>query len=261
VSLRPTVAVTRDEGPDGPLATALEKAGASPLAVPTLAICDPASWDELDACLAELHRFDWLVFTSAHAVDAVWRRPAAPAPGVAIRVGAVGPATARALESRGVSTAVVPRTRGGVGLVEAMRDAAELDGARILWPRSAIARHELRQALLEQGAELVDPIAYRTVPATGPEIDVFKGLLGLGRIDAATFLSPSSARNLAAALGGDLAALARSTAVASIGPTTSSTLRALGAPPDVEAPEQTAESLAAAVLQHLARSSATGAAR
>jgi uroporphyrinogen-III synthase len=261
VSLGPTVAVTRDEGPQGPLAQALENAGATALAVPTVAICDPSSWRELDACLGELHRFEWLVFTSAHAVEAVWRRPGAPSPRAAIRIGAVGPSTARALEARGVSPAVVPRTRGAIGLAKAMGEIATLDGARVLWPRSAIARPELRQALTEQGAEVVDPVAYRTTPAAGPELEAFKSLLGQGRIDAATFLSPSSARNLAAAMGGDLAALGRGTAVASIGPTTSSTLRDLGAPPDVEAPEQTVESLAAAVIQHLTRTSATGAAR
>jgi len=142
-----------------------------------------------------------------------------------------------------------------------MGEIEALDGARVLWPRSAIARPELRQALTGQGAEVVDPVAYRTTPASGPELEAFKSLLGQGRIDAATFLSPSSARNLAAAMGGDLAALGRGTAVASIGPTTSSTLRDLGAPPDVEASEQTVESLAAAVIQHLTRTSATGAAR
>jgi len=261
LSRRPTVAVTRDEGPEGPLAAALERAGARPLNVPTVAIRDPESWEELDACLTELHRFDWLVFTSAHAVDSVWRRPSAPPPDVAILVGAVGPSTARALEARGMAGAVVPRIRGAFGLVEAMREVAQLAGARVLWPRSDIARPDLREALAGREAEVVDPVAYRTVPAAGPELDAFRDLLERGRIDAATFLSPSSARSLAAAMGGDLVRLARSTAVASIGPTTSSTLRALGAPPAVEAPEQIAESLAAAVTEYLARRSASGAAR
>ncbi len=42
-----------------------------------------------------------------------------------------------------------------------------LAGVRVLWPRSDIARRELPETLRNAGAEVVEPTAYRTVPA-GP---------------------------------------------------------------------------------------------
>lgn len=80
----------------------------------------------------------------------------------------------------------------------------------------------------------------------------FRRLLDSGRIAAVTFLSPSSARGLAAAAGAaDLSFLAGRTAIASIGPTTSAALSALGAPANVESPERTADSLARALMRWL----------
>jgi uroporphyrinogen-III synthase len=68
------------------------------------------------------------------------------------------------------------------------------------------------------------------------------------------FLSPSAAEGLAAALGSDdLAALRGRCLVASLGPTTSDALARLGAPPDVEAAQVSARSLAAALLARLTR--------
>ena len=75
--------------------------------------------------------------------------------------------------------------------------------------------------------------------------------LEAGRIDCVTFLSPSGAAALAALMPGEtLSALARLAVVASVGPTTSAALAALGAPPAVEAPSRTAGGLATALLSY-----------
>ena len=126
-----------------------------------------------------------------------------------------------------------------------------INGAHVLWPRSEIAEPELAIALRKHGAVVVDPPAYNTVPAVPAALPQF--LLGLdaGQIGATAFLSPSSARGLAAALDGTLQTLRGRTLVASVGPTTSQAIMALGASVDIEALERRGDALAAAIADRL----------
>ena len=271
---RPRIVVTQGEGARGSLAAALLARGADVVPLPAIAIEPPVDPAPLDAALAGLAGFDWIVFTSRHAVDAVCARPAWTAsrerPLAGLRVAAVGRATAQSLKERGVTTDVLPSEAGGRALAEAIgaaqaaragasplpalgAGADALRGVRVLWPRSEIALRELPEALESSGATIVDPIAYRTVVPDEGEAEQVLDSLERGAIDAVAFLSPSSAKNLPALLGRpDLAWLARRAAVASIGPSTSAALRELGAPPAVESSERTAEDLAESLVSWLA---------
>ena len=114
---------------------------------------------------------------------------------------------------------------------------------------AVLERGDPRDALVAAQARVPDPVAYCTRavrPAGLPEV---LSHLHAGRVDAVTFLSPSSAENLAAVMeDGTLSLLAGRTIVASVGPTTSAALTRLGAAPIVEATDRTAHGLAAALL-------------
>ena len=260
---RPRVVVTQGEGAQGSLAAALGALGAEVVALPAIAIEPARDPAPLDAALGALDGFDWIVFTSRHAVDAVCARPAwlgareQRLPG--LRIAAVGRATARSLQDQGVVVDVFPEEAGGAALAGAMIAARPLAGARVLWPRSEIALRELPEALARAGASLVEPVAYRTVVPEGGAAAEIVAALDEGRIDAVAFLSPSSARNLPALMGRpDLAWLARRAGIASIGPSTSVALRELGAPPDVESSRRTAEDLADVLVSWIASRPETG---
>lgn len=267
----PTVLVTQGEGAAGSLGAALAALGADVLAIPSIMIEPPDDAAPLDGALAALERYDWIVFTSRHAVEAVAARPAWAAnrarAGTTLRVAAVGKATAAALAAIGISADLVPEKSGGSDLADLMAasagsrdpDAArqparsQLAGVRILWPRSDIARRELPETLRKAGADLDEPIAYRASTPTSRDAGELHGRIDASPCHAAAFMSPSSARNLAALLGwGDLAPLAARTVIASIGPTTSASLRELSAPPQVESAERTADDLARTLIAYLA---------
>jgi uroporphyrinogen-III synthase len=255
-SRRPRVVVTQGEGAQGSLAAALIARGAEVLALPAIAIEPPSDLAPLDTALAQLDGFDWIVFTSRHAVEAVCARPAWRAAREAtlpvLRIAAVGRATARSLQDQGVTVDVLPSEAGGRALAEAIAAAGGSKGARILWPRSEIAIRELPEALEQAGATIVEPVAYRTVVPEGGAAGAVIAALEQGGIDAVAFLSPSSARNLPALLGRpDLTWLAHRAAVASIGPSTSAALHELGAPPRVESSRRTAEDLAESLVSWL----------
>jgi uroporphyrinogen III methyltransferase/synthase len=254
---RPVVVVTRRGTPADPLALFLEDGAAQVRWLPTTTVLPPPDEAAFDEALGRVPATDWLVFTSRHAVEAVFaRRPwaALRSERGRPRVAAVGDRTAELLAERGAPADVVPPLPGAAGLVAALLSAegGSLAGRRVFWPRSDIAHRDLADGLAAAGATVVEAVAYRTVSTSPADLESFRVDLQAGGIDAVCFLSPSAAEGLASALGSDdLAPLRGHCLVASLGPTTSEALARLGAPPDVEAAEVSARSLAAALLARL----------
>ena len=254
----PLVAVTRDERLDDRFSRAIEAAGGRTLQLATVASAPPLDEHPLTQALVALPSADWIVFTSARAVDAVCRRreweDARRRGASRVRVAAVGHATAERLLELGVAADLVPDDGEGARiLVHAMAATASLDGARVVWPRSDIARRELPEGLIAHGAMVIDPVAYRTVRIVPPALPEFLSRLASGALAAVAFLSPSSAEGLAAALEPPtLRPLVGRTLVASLGPTTSEAIRALEGRVDVEPAARSAASLAEALMRRLA---------
>ena len=91
------VAVTREEPVGGPLGLRLAERGARVHLWPTVRSVPPSDPAPLADALARLDAFDWIVCTSARAVEALPVVTSPPAP----RLAAVGRGTARAARARG----------------------------------------------------------------------------------------------------------------------------------------------------------------
>ena len=152
---------------------------------------EAAGEPELRAAVRTLASYDWVVFTSATAVQrlaSVLPRHAGAAP----RVAAVGAATAAAVrEVLGWDVAVVPAHFTGDAVVPAMLVSGSLAGARVLWPRAQDARTAIADALAAAGAELDAPVAYRTVADEAAAARLVQRI-DRGTVDAVTFTSPST---------------------------------------------------------------------
>jgi uroporphyrinogen-III synthase len=70
----PCVLITRSPHQASDLADRLRSLGVEPVLIPALEIAVPSSFAALDAALHQLDTFDWLLFTSANAVEAFHRR-------------------------------------------------------------------------------------------------------------------------------------------------------------------------------------------
>ncbi len=253
----PIVVNTREEGSDGPLARALRVVGLESIACPMITIGppeDPAPFVEAVRRIAE---FDWVAFTSAHAIEAVSQRPewrAAVESGSLPAVAAVGGASAERLAAQGIAVRLVPDGVGASALADAIaRRVGAMRGLSVLWPRGDRAAVTFLDALEQSGAIVTSPIAYRTLPPRNESVTALKSALASTRVAAIAFCSPSSAQNVARSLGlDDLSSLRdRLQVVASIGPTTSTALHALGLAADVQAREPSMSSLADAIAAQL----------
>ena len=253
----PIVVNTRDEGADGALARAIEDAGMKSVACPMVTIAPPLDPRPFEDAVEHLGEFDWLAFTSAHAIAAVTQHPkwqTAIARGSPPRVAVVGDASARRLESHGVAAHVVPDGVGAAALAAAIvQCVGGVDGVRVLWPRGDRAPSAFGEDLEKAGILVTAPIAYRTLPPADASVAALRATLESNQTAAIAFCSPSSAQNLAHSLGlVDLATVrGRVQVVASIGPTTSAALSALGLEPDVQAESPSMASLANAIAARL----------
>lgn len=160
-----TVVVTRPDRQAAPLLHLLREAGAATVAFPTLVI----ERIELDAaarprCAPDAH--DWVIFTSANAVECAFAQLPRPA---RARVAAVGRATARALDELGVTVDATPADASDSEGLLATRELAEVSGRRILILKGAGGRDKLRESLAARGAEVTLGEVYRRRIATPGE--------------------------------------------------------------------------------------------
>jgi uroporphyrinogen-III synthase len=245
------IAVTRAKEGEDALTERLRDLGAEVLPFPSIATSVPASYQDLDAALRELGRFDWIAFASGNAVDALAARLTAlhlHAPPQRVKLAAVGQTTAARLAGALRAPDLVPVEASGEALAAAM--APLVRGKRVLVPRAAEGRPELVAGLTAAGAEVVAVEAYRTVSARPETLRILGDLLGRGEVDAVAFASPSAVRSVVTALGERAPLLGRA-ALAAIGPTTAEAIRAAGLRVDVQPSEYTAVALADAIAARL----------
>jgi len=94
------IVITRPRQNAGEFAEKLEAFGFKPILFPTIAISPLQDTSALDRALERLAYYDWLVLTSANAVNAVWGR--LDALGIqdlptSLKIAVVGPKTASSL--------------------------------------------------------------------------------------------------------------------------------------------------------------------
>lgn len=218
---------------------ALSELGAEPVVAPVTRLRPPdaAGVAALGAAFDVLASYDWVVLTSANSVTRFFDELAARsldarALGNA-RIACIGPATAAAARERGIFADAVPPRGDATGVAQAVIAAAgeTIDGARVLFPRSAQGRDEALHLLRGAGATVDVAPVYSTegVEADDPSIRYGISLLRANKIDCVAFFAPSQVRALFDLLGDDAATiLGGCDIIAAIGNTTGAAIERRG---------------------------------
>ncbi|MBN1534969.1 MAG: uroporphyrinogen-III C-methyltransferase [Spirochaetes bacterium] len=247
-----TIVVTRSRDQASVLVEKLRALGAGVMEMPAILIEGPEDPAALEDCIRGIGRYQWIIFTSANGVTHFFARLTAlglDARALAERrICAIGPATAAALESRGIRPDHMPAKFVSTEVVRELSELGEVAGKSFLLPRADIAPDTMREDLLALGASRVDDIAaYRTVAV---EYGGANPLAEAGDIDLVTFTSSSTVRNFMRAVR-ETPHLKGIPCVA-IGPVTAEAARREGCNVVAVADEYTIDGLVAAVLRHLA---------
>jgi len=246
------IVVTRPKQQARALSEKLQELGAATVEIPSIEIMPPIGTDQLDAALRQLERYDWVVFTSVHGVEAVHSRLSAlelplsfpPKPMIA----AIGPATATALRRAGRSPDYVPEEFLSEKIVHGL---GEMRGKLVLLPRADIASKKLPILLRERGAVVDEISVYRTVVPSDLTSESVHALFQSG-VNLVTFTSPSTVRSLARVVGTDqLRNLLKGVKVACIGPVTLEAAKELGIDVEVVAMTHTIDALVEAIVNEI----------
>ena len=255
------VVVGRTRAQAGALSAELRVRGAEVIEIPFIAIREPASWEPLDEALRRCGEYDWLILTSANGVNVLLERLAKldiPVSDLAsLKIAAIGPATAKAIESHGLNVEVVPKEYVAEAVVESLK--ARVEGKRVLLVRAKVARDVIPNELSRAGALVEVREAYETI--TPPESrEQLRAALSSAtqRPHVIAFTSSSTARSFVELIGAEFAqsGVLEGVALASIGPVTTATLEELRLPVAIRAKEYTIPGLAAAIVEHYCTSHA-----
>ena len=256
-----TVVVTRAAAQAAEFVKELEEYGAKVIVCPTIEIAEPESYERLDEAIDHLYGYDWLIFTSANAIEFFLRRLKHRGIKVEdlddIKVCAIGQASADKLRDAHVHVDVIPAHAKAEGVFSALFDfvggSENLHGLNILLPRAAVGRDYLPKALEDAGARVDVVTAYRTVV---PE-DLDRGRLSAmlaGSADCIAFTSSSTVKNLALLFDThDLSKILSSVTIACIGEVTAATAAEYGLKVDVMPSTSTTAALAEAIADHYSK--------
>ena len=252
-----TILVTRAAEQSSKFTVLLQQEGATVVEMPALMITPPSSWTDLDQAIANITQFQWLILTSANAVNYFFDRFAtlgydARALGK-IKIAVVGRKTAGVLKTRQLNPDYIPPNYVADSLIDNFPE--DLRGQKLLFPRVETGgRKILVRELTNQGASVVEVAAYQSQCPNQIDLKAWQALKQQ-QIDVVTFASSKTVKNFYHLLQqqADVDTINRilsQVCLASIGPQTSTTCRELLGRIDLEAKEYTLEGLTTAIANY-----------
>ena len=240
-----TILVTRAASQSGQFGQMLMDKGASVVDFPALEIREPQSWASVDEAIASLDSFNWLILTSANAVEFFLDRLLQQGKDfralASLKIAVVGRKTHAVLAQRGLTADFVPPQFVADSLIKHFPENPSK--LKLLFPRvEQGGREVLVKEMTAKGALVTEVAAYESAC---PEIIPPAAKLALENkaVDAITFASSKTVRHFAQLMqkifGEGWLALLEGVAIASIGPQTSRDCQALLGTVTLEAKEYT----------------------
>jgi uroporphyrinogen III methyltransferase/synthase len=192
-----TIVVTRPQDRANEMANAIVALGGEPMICPMVEVRPLPIRKENPGLLDNLQRFEWLIFTSANAVEAFHgllkenRTASLPA---SLRIITVGKKTADAVREMGWCVEAIGEQTSAEGVVATLLQRGVGRSTSILFPRALEGREIIPQELAKIGANIVVLPVYQTVPVIPKDFDELRARLRERTIDAITFTSPSAVK-------------------------------------------------------------------
>lgn len=197
------IVITRPALQAATFAQRLAVLGGEPLICSAMIIAPPADDGPLRDALRRLGEFRYALFVSANAADAVRAQQVRWPP--SLTTIAVGPTTADALISGGITNVLMPPSRFDSEGVLELPELQNIEGIRIVLFRGegaggATGRETMRETLEERGAFVLPITSYRRLrPTTGATalLDAWRN----GRVDAVVVTSTEVLDNFLELIG------------------------------------------------------------
>ncbi|HBC73298.1 MAG: uroporphyrinogen-III C-methyltransferase [Candidatus Wallbacteria bacterium GWC2_49_35] len=253
------IIVTRAREQASELSAQLERLGAMVYETPMIRLVPPDDgYESLKTAMAEISRYQMIVFTSVNGVSRFFERAAEFGHDIRILSGlsiaAIGEKTADALRARYLNVDIVPGEYKAENLAEKIIETHKSKKLDILVARAQNARDTLVEALREAGHRVSVAHVYKTVHDAAGPFDI-KEMLASGEIDVLTFASSSTVDNFMIAAGaGAVTDAVRNNGlkIAAIGPITASTCAKYGVEAAIKPAQYTIDALAGEIAAYYA---------
>ncbi|MDA8079403.1 MAG: uroporphyrinogen-III C-methyltransferase [Nitrospiraceae bacterium] len=249
----------------------LEELGAEVIQFPTVEIAPPESWAGVDAAIAAIGGYQWIIFTSANGVRCFFSRLRDRGVDIrelkGIKLCAIGAKTGAEISSLGLRVDLIPDEFNAEGLIETFlkeygvsmpskssssegsgQGKGPLAGVRFLLPRAEKAREIFPDEVRRLGGTIDLPVAYRAVKPEhhGKRLRRF---FREGRVTVVTFTSAATFNNFRDIMGEEADGLLSRAAIAVIGPVTARAVEKAGLKVDIMPEEATIEAMVEAIRQ------------
>jgi uroporphyrinogen III methyltransferase/synthase len=249
------VIVTRARTQAGSLSERLDELGAEIIEIPTIEICPPASFKEVDDALHRIKEYHWIIFTSVHGVHYFFERWGLLNKDIReladCHLAAVGSTTADALQRFHLKVEKIPEEFSAESLARCF-STAEVSGKKVLFPRAKEGREELIQDLQSKGAEVDVVTVYENkLPLLAKE--KIEKLTKKEPIDLLTFTSSSTVKNFHDLLKESSQGWLLKTPAICMGPITEKTARELEFQEVIVSKKATIEEMVMTIREYLSK--------
>jgi len=237
------ILITRPKERAKEFAELLTAEGAQPIFFPVIQISPLNDTSHIDNTLCNIANYDWLIFTSVHAVEAIFARLHALEIVIPnqLHIAVVGTQTEVSLAKHGIKADFIPTEYSAESIADGL--GKDISSKRVLLPQSNLSHDTLTKNLHSAGATVDDVIAYHTFRAK-PEPEAIHSLRS--GVDIITFASPSSVSGFVDVLTEnnlDIHNLPNNPLIACIGQVTASAVKDVGLQVHIEAKEHTIKGL------------------
>jgi len=245
------ILVTRAKEQAASFSEKISELGGIPIEIPLIKIQPPKNLEQIEQALADINRYDWLVFTSVNGVQYFFhfleKYNICLQKGKQPKIAVVGKKTLQALEQRGITVDLIPEQFVAENLLEKLREKVTA-GDSVLLARGNLARSLLPEKLREMGVHVNDLIIYETVLNYEKQAEL-KQLLKSRSLDIITFTSSSTVTNFVELLEGTgWRDWLDHTQIVCIGPITEKTALEAGMNVDIVAKEYTIAGIIEAII-------------
>jgi uroporphyrinogen III methyltransferase/synthase len=244
------ILVTRATEQAGEFVSLLTLYGAEAILFPAIKMIPPPSFLDLDTAIANIERYDTIIFTSVNGVKSFRNRLYDLGYDIRVLKGislcAIGPRTREEIISLGILCDFIPAEFQAEGILDELEKRG-IAKKRFLIPRALDAREILPAEIKNKGGKVDVVAAYQAIAPEGKEIEA---LLHKGPMDMITFASASTVRNFVEGMTRAGMEFFKKSAIACIGPITSQEARKYNMRVDVMPSEYTFPALTEAIVQY-----------
>ena len=245
------ILVPRASNQAGELSNIIRAKGGNPIEIPVIEITPTKNIGDLDKGIKSLGTYDWVVFSSVNGVRGVFERIFAIGLDAGIfrstKIGAIGPATAKALTNYGVAVDLEPLKYVSESMVAEFANIGVKDNF-ILHFSAETTRNVLYYGLTRAGA-LVTQVSVYSTSTKKESRPMLAEVMTSDRIDIIAFTSSSAVKGFLELLDGRDTLV--NVIIACIGPITANTAIENGLDVHVVAKVSTITGLVSEVLDYI----------